>query len=147
MTPTPHVIAPHETLVQARQLMEDYGVRHLPVTDDGRLVGILSDRDINLVQSLAPLVLESINVEDAMNSPPYSVPIDAPLQEVARTMAVHKFGCAIVVDHGAVVGVFTTIDALHALADSLEGKHVRKTYDAVATAAPAGRRSREHDVR
>jgi acetoin utilization protein AcuB len=126
--------------------MEDYGVRHLPVMDHGELVGMLSDRDMNLVQSLAPVPPDTITVEDAMTAEPYAVAPETLLQEVARRMADRRIGSAVVVDHGAVVGVFTTTDALNALADTLEGKDLRRTYESVPTAPPAGRRSRERDV-
>jgi acetoin utilization protein AcuB len=147
MTPAPHVVTPYDKLARARQIMEDYDVRHLPVMDGADLVGILSDRDMNLVQSLVPVSPDAITVEDAMTAEPYVVAPETPLHEVARRMAERKIGSAVVVDHGVVAGVFTTTDALIALADALEGKDARRTYESVATAPPAGRRSGERDVR
>jgi acetoin utilization protein AcuB len=146
MTPSPHVVAPDESLSRARGVMEEHGIRHLPVMRGDTLVGIVTERDMNLVYSVAPVPPESITVEDAMSADPYVVPPDAPLQPVARTMADRKLGSAIVVDHGRVVGVFTTTDALHALEDMLAGRDVRGTFDTVGTAPPGRRRSHEHDV-
>jgi acetoin utilization protein AcuB len=147
MTPAPHVVAPYDKLAHARRIMQEYGLRHLPVVDDGKLIGVVSDRDMSLVQSLAPVSPDAITVEDAMTSDPYTVEPETLLQEVARKMAERKVGSAIVVDHGKVAGVFTTTDALHALADSLEGKDLRKVYESVTTAPPGGRRAGEGDLR
>jgi acetoin utilization protein AcuB len=52
-----------------------------------------------------------------MTEPVYSVGPDAHLDTVARTMAEHKYGCAVVLYKGKLLGVFTTTDALRALAD------------------------------
>ena len=56
------------------------------------------------------------NVETAMTADPYIVTPDTDLAEVAREMAARRCGSAIVVDRSSVVGVFTTVDALLALA-------------------------------
>jgi acetoin utilization protein AcuB len=53
MTPGPYMVGPYEPLPKAHELMREHGLRHLPVMDQGALVGILSDRDLNLVQTLA----------------------------------------------------------------------------------------------
>jgi acetoin utilization protein AcuB len=64
---------------------------------------------------------QRICVAEAMTPEPYSVTPDAPLWEVAKHMAREKFGCAVVTDEGgAVVGLFTTTDALNVLADVTE---------------------------
>jgi len=54
-------------------------------------------------------------IEEAMTADPITVPPDAPLEEVAEAMAARKHGSAVVVDRGAVVGIFTTTDAMKAL--------------------------------
>ena len=52
MTTCPHTIEPDATVSEARNRMIEIGARHLPVVRDGRLVGILSDRDVELCESL-----------------------------------------------------------------------------------------------
>lgn len=116
MTVSPFVIGVADTLADARRLMRERGIRHLPVLDGGRLVGVLSQRDLHLVESLAGVDPATDTVREAMSGDPYAVPVGAPLEEVAATMAERRLGSAIVVDRGAVVGVFTTVDALRALA-------------------------------
>lgn len=111
-------ITPDTLLAEARARMFEVGVRHLPVVKEQRLVGILSERDISLAQALAPG--DDVTVERAMQPDPFTVGPHAQLHAVAAEMAEHKWGTAIVVDPDhplKLIGIFTTIDALHALAD------------------------------
>jgi acetoin utilization protein AcuB len=116
MTLSPQVISSGHTLAQAHQVMRERKIRHLPVVDDGRLVGVVSQRDLYLLQTLRGLDPATETVEEAMSREPFAVRPDAPLDEVALAMAEHKYGSAVVVDQGVVVGLFTTVDALRALA-------------------------------
>lgn len=116
MSVSPVVIGLSVTLAEARRLMRERGIRHLPVLDGGRLVGIVSQRDLYLAASLPGVDPATDTVREAMSGEPYAVPPGAPLHEVAATMAERRLGSAVVVDRGAVIGVFTTVDALRALA-------------------------------
>jgi acetoin utilization protein AcuB len=148
MTPGPHVVGPDDTLRRAEELMLENGIRHLPVvTVAGEVVGILSDRDVARALALTHKSLDAILVEDAMTPDPYCVGPNALLNAVARTMAERKVGSAIVWDRRAVVGVFTTTDALHALADTLEGKQPRHLYESVPTVPNSRSRSHEQGLR
>ncbi|GEJ59156.1 CBS domain-containing protein [Anaeromyxobacter diazotrophicus] len=119
MTVSPVVIPSHRTLADAHQLMRERGIRHLPVVEGARLVGVVSQRDLYLIQTLRGVDAGAEPVSEAMNAEPYAVPPEAPLEEVAREMAAHKYGAAVVVQRGEVVGIFTTVDALRALASVL----------------------------
>jgi acetoin utilization protein AcuB len=119
MTPGPHTIARNRSLAAARHVMLDEGVRHLPVLEGGRIVGLLSERDLLLVESVPGLNPTVARVEDAMVEDVFTVPPDAPVAEVVETMIARKLGSAVVADGDRVVGVFTTIDALRALRDQL----------------------------
>ncbi len=127
MTITPLVISSRRTVAEARQLMREKNIRHLPVVDDGKLVGIVSQRDLYLLETLEGIDPGNETVGEAMTSDPYAVRPDAPLEEVARTMSEHKYGSAVVVDKGFVIGLFTTVDALRALANIL--KRGRRSAD------------------
>ena len=116
MTPMPHSIAPNQTLRAAHQMMRSHGIRHLPVLEGGRLVGILSERDLHLVETLDEVDLDAVTVDEAMTPEPYTVGPHAHLRTVASAMADHKHGSTVILRGGRVIGIFTTIDALRALA-------------------------------
>jgi acetoin utilization protein AcuB len=116
MTANPIAIASDRTLADAHRIMRDRKIRHLPVVDAGRLVGLVSQRDLYLLQTLKGVDPDAERVEEAMTAEPFTVAPDAPLEDVATAMAEHKYGSAVVLDGGQVVGVFTTVDALRALA-------------------------------
>jgi len=120
MTTSPHSIGLAQNLEHAHKVMREHHIRHLPVLDGGTLVGVLSDRDLHLIETLRDVDPKRVTVEEAMTLVVYAVSPDAPLDEVSKEMAEHKYGCAIVFDHGKVVGVFTTTDGMRALADLLE---------------------------
>lgn len=119
MTPSPVTIGDDQPLERAHALMREHRIRHLPVLHGGKLVGVLSMGDLHLLETLGDRDLVNVKVEEAMTPDPWVVSADAPLEEVAAEMAEHKYGTAIVSDGRRVVGIFTTIDALRALTESL----------------------------
>jgi acetoin utilization protein AcuB len=116
MTGAPCLIQRHETLATAHRTMREHRIRHLPVLEGLRLVGIVSDRDLHLVETLRDVDPALVRVDEAMTPDPYTVAPGASLLTVARSMAKSKHGSAVVVKGGRVVGIFTTTDALDALA-------------------------------
>ena len=116
MTAGPHSISSQHTLADAHRLMRERGIRHLPVVDGGRLAGVVSQRDLYLLETLRGVELARERVEDAMSDEPYVVSPDAPLDEVAEAMATRRHGSALVVERTEIVGIFTSTDALRALA-------------------------------
>ncbi|HTF32207.1 MAG TPA: CBS domain-containing protein [Myxococcota bacterium] len=114
----------HDRLDFADQVMRLGRIRHLPVLHQGRVVGIVSNRDI-LAASLTKVLqfgpierrafLRSIDVEEVMTSRIYTVPPKATLEEAAQLLLRHKIGCLPVVDPaGAPVGLITETDLLRA---------------------------------
>jgi acetoin utilization protein AcuB len=120
MSPTPHTIGSEQTLATAHALMRQHGVRHLPVLHGGKLLGIVSQRDLFFVESLKDVDPERVTVEEAMTQEPYVVDAETPLPEVVRTMAQSRYGAALVTEKSKVVGIFTAVDALHLLATLLD---------------------------
>jgi acetoin utilization protein AcuB len=121
MTVTPVCISLDADLEDAVKLMQEHGIRHVPVMDGDDLAGVVTDRDLSMIESLLPDDWGQICVAEAMTPEPYTVTPDAPLWEVAKHMAREKFGCAVVTDEQSqVVGVFTTTDALRVLAEVTE---------------------------
>ena len=120
MTTAPHTVRPDLTLAAADKIMHEHGVRHLPVLKGGQLVGLLSQRDIRLIESFKDVDAANVQVVEAMSQDIYEVPPTVYLDEVVTTMAEHKYGSAVVTQNSKVVGIFTTVDALQALADLLQ---------------------------
>ena len=116
MTRAPHSIGAEQSLEEAERRMTHFGVRHLPVLHGGDVVGILSERDIALVEALPGTDSRAILVSDAMSADPYTVPSNAPLDAVAEEMANNRWGTAIVAEGERLIGLFTTTDGLRALA-------------------------------
>lgn len=119
MTTLPHSIGREQTVRAAAQMMEQHDIRHLPVLSGGKLLGILSDRDIKLLESVEGIAADSLAVEEAMTDEPYAVSPDARLDEVCAEMAEKRIGSAVVVQNHKVVGIFTTVDVCRALAHLL----------------------------
>lgn len=120
MTTSPHSIGGDQTLATAERMMHEHRIRHLPVLSGGKLRGLLTDRDLKLVETFRDVDPAKLTVEEAMTEQPYAVSPETPLDEVVSTMAGGKFGSAIVVQNGHVVGIFTTVDACQALSDLLK---------------------------
>jgi acetoin utilization protein AcuB len=123
MTPTPQTIGVDMSLAVAHRMMRERRIRHLPVLQEGKLVGIVSERDLALVETMRGVDPEDVTVADAMSPEPYQVAPAMPIAEVAREMAEHRYGAAVIVDGQRVVGIFTTVDAMTALLFALEKNH------------------------
>ncbi len=121
MTRSPRCIGKDQPLASAQALMRTARLRHLPVLEGGKLVGILSQRDVYFLETIAGVDPTTDSVEDAMSADTYQVAPSARLLDVVQTMARKKLGSAVVVDGGKVVGVFTTTDAMTLLAKRLAG--------------------------
>lgn len=119
MTTSPHAIGVDQPLTTAHAMMKKHEIRHLPVLNGGVLVGIITDRDLSLIETLRDVNPETVTVEDAMSTSVYSVKPETGLDEVVNTMAEHKYGCAVVMQNNHVVGIFTTVDACRTLAELL----------------------------
>lgn len=117
MTRSVVTIGLDDTLAAAHRLMRRHGVRHLPVVDGDRLVGIVSDRDLHIVETLSGVDPDTEVIEEAMTSAPFTVTPETAIADVAEQMADHRYGSAVVLEGGAIVGIFTTIDALRCLAE------------------------------
>jgi len=103
----------------AHRMMREHHIRHLPVLRGAKIVGLVSDRDLNMVETLQDVDPRKVLVSEAMTQDPYLVSPDAALDEVVLSMAEKKYGSAVVIQHEKVVGIFTTVDACRAFADLL----------------------------
>jgi len=102
-------------------MMRELAIRHLPVLQDERLVGLVSERDLKAAASLPEAEAKTLTVGDVMKRDVFVASADMQLSEVASEMAEGKLGSAIIVDAGGnVTGIFTTTDALRILAGLAE---------------------------
>ena len=115
MTPDPVTVDAGTSVAAAAQLMRERNIRHLPVLEGGRLVGVLSERDVHVARGLRSLNLEKARVDMIMMAPPVVMTPDSPLSDVAAHMVDKRAGSVLVVHEGRLVGIFTSQDALHAL--------------------------------
>ncbi len=115
MTKSPQSIQVNATVIDAWRLMKKTGARHLPVLDGDKLVGVVSERGLYRLETVANIDRAKDPVGDAMTAA-YSVQRGTLLDEVAGEMARRKAGVAIVLDGTRVIGIFSTTDALQALA-------------------------------
>jgi acetoin utilization protein AcuB len=120
MTPTPVTIGLSQPLAAAHRMMQEFRVRHLPVLDHGRLVGIVSQRDLHFIETLRDVDPKQVTVDEAMTADPYTTTPLTHLRTAVKAMAEQRIGSAVVVDEERVVGVFTTTDALTLLARMLD---------------------------
>ncbi|GGJ41316.1 CBS and ACT domain-containing protein [Deinococcus roseus] len=127
MTRNPISVQPETSIHDAFLLMQNHQIRHLPIMQDGDLLGMVSNRDIRWVVSafVTPQVevLQTQSVEQLMVQPVLTVDEEQPIEEAARIMRSHKVGSLMVLnDHDQVVGIVTGIDLLDAIIN-LTGVH------------------------
>jgi CBS domain-containing membrane protein len=126
----------NDTLDKADEAMELGGIRHIPVLDAGRLVGMVSQRDLfrsalsfalGYGEKGSRTLLKTLHVKDVMQEPVVTANPEATVGEAAQLMLSNKIGCLPVVDNGTMVGLLTETDIL---------RHVSKKSPAVH--APRG---------
>jgi CBS domain-containing protein len=121
MTGSPVTLKPEDTLDLANNVISLGRIRHIPVVEDGRLVGLLSERDLmgaatteifGLKQKRKSALLKTVLIKDVMKKRVITVKPDTPIKDAAQLMADKKVGCVPVVSAGALVGLVTTTDIL-----------------------------------
>jgi acetoin utilization protein AcuB len=123
MTPAPLAISPETSVQEAYRLMQEQRLRHLPVCEDGRLVGLLSECDLRLVlpspaTSLAAhevhYLLERLTVAESMTRFPVTIGPHHALTEAASRMLSHKVQALPVTENRRLVGILTRTHLLYA---------------------------------
>lgn len=104
-------------------MMDEHQIQHLPVMDEGELVGLLWDRDIRVAKELAAfLPTEGVSVGRVCNREPYVVDLGDRLDQVALEMASRRAGAAVVVRQGKLAGILTTTDVCRLLGETLRAE-------------------------
>ncbi len=114
-------ISESDTLSTVEDIMTLGRVRHMPVVHAGKLVGVVSERDL-LRTSLSNLTefgseerrlfLHAVEIARVMSAPPITIAPDATVEEAARVMADRKIGCLPVLEDGRLLGIVTETDVL-----------------------------------
>jgi acetoin utilization protein AcuB len=121
MTRDPVTVSPSDPLRVVLERMRQRGCRRLPVVDGGKLVGIVSDRDVRLALNSPfilrerredDLLLERVVVAECMTPDPVTLPPEASVLDAARLIHERKFGGIPIVDAGKLVGIVTETDVL-----------------------------------
>jgi acetoin utilization protein AcuB len=125
MTRSVVTTSPDTTLAEAIGTARAHRIRHLPVVQAGRLVGIVTDRDLRLAMppgwapNHAELTeeLKSRTVAEIMTGNVVTIAADAPLEEAAREIYANGIGCLPVMEGSEVVGMLTKTDLLRMLSE------------------------------
>jgi acetoin utilization protein AcuB len=126
MSPDPVTVGREQSLRHALEAMELRGIRHLPVVEDGKVVGLVTDRDVREAMPSPEIIAEireaqsflaMVQVAEVMSEPVVSVEPDLPLRDAASLMVERPIGALPVLSDGRLVGILTTSDILRAFID------------------------------
>ena len=130
MTSTATSIGQDASLLEAALMVRRSGFRHLPIVEGERLVGLITDRDINryapsllsnITQEEYNAIFENTPLQRVMVKDPVTVEPATPMREVVAMLHNKKLGCMPVVEDGKLVGIITTTDMLKLLHRLLTG--------------------------
>jgi CBS domain-containing membrane protein len=127
MTKSPATLDQNETLDLAEDIMHLGRIRHMPVLEDGKLVGIISQRDLfrsALITALgfgrktSRTLIKSIRIKEIMTRKVVAIGPDVNIKIAARQMTEKQIGCLPVLDDGHLIGIITESDILRYVAES-----------------------------
>jgi len=123
MTADPMTVGPNDSLQRVVELLRRCDIRSVPVLEDGRLIGIVTDRDVRQVAPAYPLFrdedeirryTENLTVTAAMTADPMTIAPHAPLIDAAKVLETYRISSLPVVNGTELVGVLTVTDLLRA---------------------------------
>jgi acetoin utilization protein AcuB len=140
-----HTVTPATSLPDALRLTSQRGVRHLPVLDGDRLVGILSDRDLKRAMASSATSLETrelnylldrLRVEEIMTRTVITIGRMFPIEDAARLMAQEKIGALPVTEEGQLIGLVTETDVLRLFVRAMGAGEPSTRLDVVLDSRP-----------
>lgn len=134
MTSFPYFVETNEPVSSIERLMDEHRIRHVPVQENGKVVGVVTERDLHhlIKRSASPEDKARFYARDIMVFNPYVVAFDTPLSEVVFGMAQRHIGSAIVVRRGKLAGILSSIDVCRILGKYLESMFPPSTGDDAA---------------
>jgi acetoin utilization protein AcuB len=121
MSVDPATVGPKDSLQKVIGLLRRRDIRSVPVIENGRLIGIVTDRDVRQVAPAYPLFrdeaeirryTENLTVTAAMTADPMTIAPDEPLVEAAKVLETYRISSMPVLDDGRLVGMLTVTDVL-----------------------------------
>lgn len=124
MTSFPYFVDSDDPVGRLEKMMDDRGIRHLPVQEKGKLIGIVSERDLHhrLPRIAPPEEKARLRARDIMIRSPYVVGFNTPLNEVVAQMASRHIGSVIVTRKGKLAGILSAMDVCRIFAEYLENQ-------------------------
>ena len=123
MTVDPATVGPQDSLQKVVELLRRRDIRSVPVVEDGKLIGIVTDRDVRQVAPAYPLFrdedeirryTENLTVTAAMTADPMTIAANAPLVEAAKILETYRISALPVVENQKLVGILSVTDLLRA---------------------------------
>ena len=120
MTARPITTRPEAIALDAAEVMHEHRIRHLPVVDGDRVVGMISDRDLRRLlpakgkRGAVANAPDATLVRDLMTALPFSITTSASLREAAELICREKIGALPVLEHGKLMGIISSEDLLWA---------------------------------
>ena len=142
MTVNPYTVSPSQSVIDAQELIAKHGVKRLPVVKNGKLVGLVTSRDISrytpskatsLSMGEISYLLSKTKISSIMTKDPITISPDSLLEEAATLMRDNDVGCLPVVEGDKVVGIITESNLLDAFIELLGFREpgTRLTIEAV----------------
>jgi acetoin utilization protein AcuB len=143
MTTVLVTVRPDSPVAEAQHLMRHRRIRHLPVVDGERLVGIITDRDVrttlpspatSLAAGEVRYLLDRLLVERVMTRAVITIGPDAPIADAVGLVLAHRIGALPVMERGRLIGIITETDLLRAFAATFEPGAPAPAREAAAAA-------------
>ena len=139
------IVSPDTKLAEAMRLLQRRGIRHLPVLDTGRLVGIISDRDLKAAMlsatmspggALSTAALDRLTAGDVMQRAVVTIAPMFPVEEAARLMVTRKISALPVTEDERLVGIVTETDVLELFVRAMGVTEPSSRLDVALSAEP-----------
>lgn len=136
MTQEVVTVAPTATVADALEIIRTHNIRHLPVLDGGRLVGVVTDRDLRMALDADGGGARETSVADVMSGSPVTASPDMTIESAAELLAERRLGCLPVLEAGELVGILTDSDLLRAFVELMSGRDRHSRLELLAPDRP-----------
>lgn len=128
-------VLPTATVADALELIRTHNIRHLPVLDGGRVLGVVTDRDLRLALDPGTSATEAL-IQDIMSGSPVMISPDTPIESAAALLSEHRIGCLPVLEDDELVGILTRSDLLRAFVELMVGREPHSRVEILAPDRP-----------